>query len=411
MKLASISFEKIVLIAMLTIAFGTVTIGGVSVSVTNHDRVIMGVQSGGANLSGMTESEVLQYFKQVGKSKLSRPAALLMYKERSWTINPEDIHLRAEAEKAAKEAYAVGRTGILLRDILTQMQCAIFGKNIILAGAYDQSLLDNVLKSVKAQIDTQPVNAAVELHDSGAIKKIPAVTGLTLDTTPIKEDLDSKFKSLHVSVRETLQPSIQEPFITNEDIAAIDTVLGSYTTSFLPGARGDNISIAASHLQGVLIRSQSTLSFNDIVGRRTRTAGYKNAGVIIDGEPAIDVGGGVCQVSSTLYNAVLLAGMKPTVRSSHFLPSHYVPAGRDATVADDLLDFVFQNPLPHPVYLVVGNTGTELTVSVLGTRADLTGQTIALVTEGSQSHPSLYRIWSKNGQVVNQEYMHTDNYS
>lgn len=406
-----LSFEKIALIAIVTIAFGTVIIGGISVSVTNHGRVVMGVQSDGANLSGMTEAEVLQHFKNVEKNKLSRQAAVLQYNDRSWIIQAADIQLHAEVEKAAKEAYVIGRTGSALQDIASQMRCAIFGKNITLTGAYDPALLDIQLQKIKTDLDTQPVNATVALQANGAIKKTPAVTGLTLDTAPIKESLDAKFKALKVTVRDSLQPDAQPPSVTNEDIAAIDSVLGTYTTTFFPGARGDNIGIAANHLQGALIRSQSSLSFNTIVGRRTRAAGYKNAGVIIDGEPAIDVGGGVCQVSSTLYNAVLLAGMKPTARSSHFLPSHYVPAGRDATVADDLLDFVFQNPLPHPVYIVVSNTGTTLTINVLGTRADLGGQNIALVTEGGSKRPSLYRIWSKDGKVINQEYLHTDNYS
>ena len=411
MKPASIPFERIALIVIAAIVFGTAIIGCISVSATNYGRVVMGVQSGGTNLSGMTEGEVLQHFKKIEQNKLSRQAAILQYKERSWTIKAEDIHLRAEAEKAAKEAYAIGRTGSALQNLVTQMQCALFGQSIMLTGTYDTDLLDRELETIKAQIDTEPRRAVVELQASGAIKKIPAVTGLMLDTAPTKELLDAKFKALKVTVRENLHPDAQQPAVTNEDIAAIDTVLGTYTTTFSHGARGDNIGIAASRLQGVLVRSQSSLSFNDIVGRRTRAAGYKNAGVIIDGEPAIDVGGGVCQVSSTLYNAVLLAGMKPTVRSSHFIPSHYVPAGRDATVADDLIDFVFQNPLPHPVYLIVKNTGTSLTIHVLGTRADLTGQTIALVTEGSAARPSLYRIWSRNGQVVSREYLHTDDYS
>ncbi|MBP3780769.1 MAG: vanomycin resistance protein VanB, partial [Selenomonas sp.] len=82
-----------------------------------------------------------------------------------------------------------------------------------------------------------------------------------------------------------------------------------------------------------------------------------------------------------------------------------------ATVADDLIDFVFRNPLPHPVYLTVGNTGNTLTVFVLGTKADLQGQTISLLTEGAHLSPTLYRIWRKNGQITDKEYLHTDSYN
>ena len=158
-----------------------------------------------------------------------------------------------------------------------------------------------------------------------------------------------------------------QPPVTDADLASVDSILGEYSTHYYPGARGQNIAIAAGKLNGAFIRSTGTFSFNDTVGARTRDAGYQTAGVILDGRPAQDIGGGVCQVSSTLYNAVLLAGLKTTVRTSHAFPSSYCPPGRDATVADGLLDFQFQNQLAHGVYLLASANGTDLTIYVLGT--------------------------------------------
>ncbi len=386
-------------------------VGAVSVTTMNNGRVIMGVQSEGTSLAGKTPENAKRYFDSVAKNRLSRPAVQLTYQDKTWTIKPEDIKLTAKTKEAADKAYAIGRSGTPVENLLEQMRCAIFGRTVELDGTYDSALLDEKLQNIKESIDRDPVNASIILTKKGTIQKQKQVTGLVLDTAPVKDSLDGKLLALKLTAQETLTPAVTEPFVKDSDIAAIDTVLGSYTTTFLPGARGDNIVLAASKLQGALIRSQATLSFNDTVGKRTRDAGYQNAGVIINGEPAVDVGGGVCQVSTTLYNAVLLAGLTPTVRSNHSLPSSYVPAGRDATVADGLLDFVFQNPLPHPVYIVASETGTRLTISVLGTRADLAGKTVALVTEGSRKKPTLYRIWSQNGQVIDREYMHTDSYS
>ena len=386
-------------------------VGAVSVTTMNSGRVILGVQAEGTSLAGKTPDNAKRFFDSVAMNRLSRPVARLTYQDKTWTIKPEDIHLTAKTKEAAEAAYAIGRSGTPVENLLEQMRCAIFGRTVELTGAYDSALLDEKLQNIKESIDRDPVNASITLTKKGTLQKQKEVQGLALDTEPIKTALDGKLRSLKLTARVSLAPSVTEPFVRDADIAAIDSVLGTYTTSFSPGARGDNIILAASKLQGALIRSQATLSFNDTVGRRTRDAGYQNAGVIIDGEPAIDVGGGVCQVSTTLYNAVLLAGLTPTVRSNHSLPSSYVPAGRDATVADGLLDFVFQNPLPHPVYLVATETGSRLTISVLGTRADLAGKTVALVTEGSRKKPTLYRIWSQNGEVIDREYMHTDSYS
>ena len=140
------------------------------------------------------------------------------------------------------------------------------------------------------------------------------------------------------------------------------------------------------------------------------SAGYKSAPVIVNGSTEQGIGGGVCQVSSTLYNAVLLSGLTPTVRTPHYFPSSYCPPGLDATVADDLLDFQFKNQLPHNVYLLTRTYGAALTIYVLGTKKDLEGNTITLEREGSAMRPTVYRVYSRNGQIIEREYMHTDSY-
>lgn len=410
MNFSSISTNQAIALGIVGLAFTATAVSCISVSTANQDCVVMGVQSNGTTLTGMSKKEVRKYFDQEAKKALSKNAAVLSYKERHWNIQPSEIDLQAKVDEAAEEAYNIGREGSAITNLMNQMKLAVFGKNVTMTAEFNHDKLKAKLAAIEKEVDTPPTNAEVSLQANGSIKKKPAVTGLKLDTAPIAEELTPKFEALNLTASVELDPKEDQPFILDEDIANIDAVLGSYTTRFCPGDRGDNIGLAASHLQGALIRSQATLSFNNIVGKRTRAAGYKNAGVIVNGEPAVDVGGGVCQVSSTLYNAILLAGLKPTERSNHSLPSSYVPAGRDATVADGLLDFVFQNPLPHPVVLRVANSGNALTIYVLGTKADLGGKTISLVSEGPTTSPSVYRIWKQNGQVVEREYLHTDTF-
>lgn len=410
MNFSSISTNKAIALGIVGLAFTAAAVSCVSVATANQDCVVMGVQSNGTTLTGMSKKEVRKYFDKEAQKALSKNAAVLSYKERHWNIQPNEIGLQAKVDEAAEAAYNIGRESNPVTNLINQMKLAIFGKNVVMTASFDKDKLNAKLAAIEKEVDTPPANAEVSLQANGSIQKKPAVTGLTLDTAPIADELTPKFESLDLTAKVELEPQESQPFILDEDIANIDGILGSYTTSFSPGDRGDNIGLAASHLQGALVRSQATLSFNNIVGPRTRSAGYKSAGVIVNGEPAVDVGGGVCQVSSTLYNAILLAGMKPTERTNHSLVSSYVPAGRDATVADGLLDFVFQNPLPHPILLRVANSGSALTIYVLGTKADLGGKTISLVTEGSSKNPSLYRIWKQNGQVIDREYLHTDSY-
>ena len=410
MNLSNAALGKIVVLITAATIIAVVTAGCISVTVSNKDKIVMGVQAHGTSIAGLSKNEAHKFFADLAASKLQRKAAVLTYKERNFSIDPADINLHGNVDEAVKAAYGIGRDGTFIENIITQMHCAIFGATVTMDASFDEPLLNKKLQQIKEAIDTPPKNGSVTLLADGSIRKKPSVTGLTLDIAPIAAELAPDFQALNLTVRKELTPTEQLPFIQDNDIAAMDGILSSYTTSFSPGDRGDNIGLAASHLQGALIRSGATLSFNNVVGPRTREAGYKNAGVIIYGEHAIDVGGGVCQVSSTLYNAILLAGLTSVERTGHFASSAYVPAGRDATVADGLIDFVFRNPLPHPVYLTIANSGNSLTVYVLGTKADLTGKSISLITEGSSMRPSLYRIWKQNGQVIEKEFLHTDVY-
>ncbi|MCR5757201.1 MAG: VanW family protein [Selenomonas sp.] len=410
MNISNTALSKIVALTLIGTVLTVLVAGSISVTVSNKNRIVMGVQAHGIPIAGMSKSDAHKFFTELAASKLRRKAAVLSYKERIFQIDPADINLHGNVDEAVEAAYRIGRQGTPAENLISQMWCAIFGKNVTMDASFDEQLLNSQLQQIKAAIDTPPINGTVILQADGSIKKTPAVTGLSLDITPLAEEMTPDFKTFNITVKKELIPTEQPPFIQNNDLAAIDGILGSYTTSFYPGDRGDNIGLAASHLQGALVRSGSTLSFNSVVGPRTHAAGYKNAGVIVYGEHAIDVGGGVCQVSSTLYNAILLAGLTPVERTGHFASSSYVPAGRDATVADGLIDFVFRNPLPHPVYLTIGNSGSTLTIYVLGTKADLGGKSISLITEGSTMHPSLYRLWLQNGQVIEKEFLHTDAY-
>ena len=161
---------------------------------------------------------------------------------------------------------------------------------------------------------------------------------------------------------------IVEPEVKYNDINDIDSILAIYTTQFNPynENRTQNIKLASDSINGTLLKSGEVLSFNDLVGLRIAEAGYKEAPVFVEGKIVPDLGGGVCQVSSTLYNAALLADMNIIERTPHFRPPGYVPLGQDATVADKLLDFKFKNNSPHNVYIISQVGGGNITITILG---------------------------------------------
>ena len=405
------STEKILAVTAVSIAFVTCVIGGISVSITNHDRVILGIQSEGKTLTGMSETEIRQFFLEKARAKMKKPALVVTSGSQRWDIQATDIELTPNVEQAVQDAYGTGRGGSLLTNTLTQMRIALVGKDVRLTATYNDDKLQAKLVAIATSLSRTPKNASLTLSPRGNVERHAALTGRQADATTLHDTVAPKLSALALTVRTEIPVEETEPVITDDTLASIDGVLASYQTKYSPGNRGHNIALAAGKLNGSLVKPNGIFSFNDTVGLRTAAAGYKVAGVILDGQLADGIGGGVCQVSSTLYNAVLLAGLTPTARTSHALPSAYCPPGLDATVADGQIDLQFRNQLAHSVYLLTNADGHTLTVYILGTRADLGGKTIRLESNGSRLHPSVYRLYLAGGQVIEREFLHTDSYA
>lgn len=398
-------------LAIVAATAAAVVIGtlGFSNYVADSDKVVAGVRFEGQSINGLDRRGAEQIISTVAAQKVHK--LTFRYQSEEFEIAPEEISLTPLVGKAEQEALSYGRGGSALTNLSDQIKCALNGRDVQLSAEYDSNLLNEKLLAIAAKVNRDPVNAICELNSSGAIEKIPGVIGKKLDVEQLAENLREPLTTLNLPKGIIdLEPENILPFVTTEDIAAIDSVLGSFSTYYYPGDRGDNIWLAANAISHKLVKSSWTFSFNDTVGERTWDAGYKLAGVIINGRPAEDYGGGVCQVSSTLYNAVLLAGLTPTERTPHFYQSTYVAPGRDATVADGYLDFKFRNDFPHNVYLIADAYGSTLSVYVLGTKADLGGADIAIEREGSDMKPSIYRVWYSGGEVIKSEFLHTDVY-
>ena len=397
----------------MTLAATTAALGVGTFAFSNYmadsDKVVPGISFEGQAINGLDRREAERIINTVAAQKVHK--LTFRYEGEDFEVMPEEINLNPLVDKAEQEAFGYGRGGSALDNFNNQIKCMLNGRDVKLSAEYDSTLLEEKLSNIAAQINRDPVNAVVELTSGGTIEKIPGVIGKKLNVEQLAENLREPLTTLNLPTGViNLEPEEIMPFVTTEDIAEIDSVIGTYSTYYYPGDRGDNIWLAANSISHKLVKSSWTFSFNDTVGERTWGNGYKVAGVIINGRPAEDYGGGVCQVSSTLYNAVLLAGLTPTERTPHFYQSTYVAPGRDATVADGYLDFKFRNDFPHNVYLIAEAYGSTLSVYVLGTKADLGGADIAIEREGSDMSPSIYRVWYSGNEVIRSEFLHTDVY-
>lgn len=231
------------------------------------------------------------------------------------------------------------------------------------------------------------------------------------------------------------------PEMTTEKLQAslFPNLLGSYSSRYNAGdtARSYNVSLAAKKINEIVLAPGDVFSYNDIVGPRTTAHGFRVANVYVGNRIEPGVGGGICQVSSTLFNAVVLADLKIVYRTNHSLPVSYVPLGRDATVSYGSIDFKFANSTNHPVKIVAYASGGTNTVSVYGVKEN-PARTISITTECIGTKPPLltqkedpnlpegtikveqagssgstynaYKVISENGKVVKTEFLTKSTY-
>lgn len=156
--------------------------------------------------------------------------------------------------------------------------------------------------------------------------------------------------------------------VPDEELEKITTVMSEFKTTFSAGniSRSANIRLAASRIDGLVLMPGESFSFNDYLGQRTQAKGFKVAGVYVSGRHDVDVGGGICQVSTTLYNAAVRGDVKIATRFPHSLPVPYVPLGQDAAVSFPNPDLKITNEHDFPIALSSTPEKSQLTFRILG---------------------------------------------
>ena len=219
------------------------------------------------------------------------------------------------------------------------------------------------------ELDVEPRDAY--FADDGSFTVIDDVVGCTFDAAAAKEAWQ------RAGLMETVEIplTITEPAVTGESLRGLlfRDVLGYQTTTFASSGenRINNIKLAASKLDGLVLMPGETFSYNETIGQRTTEAGFLEAGAYADGEVVQEIGGGICQVSSTLYCATLFANLETVSRTNHYFRVDYLPIGYDATVSWPKPDFKFRNNREFPIRIIAYTTNdTDLTIEIHGTNLD-----------------------------------------
>lgn len=360
---------KFIIFFNIIVVFSLVGFVATNVVYMMTGDIYNGVRVGDIDVGGLSIDQAGRKISDVYREKTQQSVLNLVYNN-TWSVTTEEIDLSIDADLLAKQAYAVGRQGNMIRQLQERYFALIQGHMIPITPSYNKDKLNAVLISVAASIDCE-AQSSILRYTNNTVEILPEIIGKKVDIVRTSTEIASRLNS---GLPLTLSLAVNEiqPKIIASDLVNINGVLASYSTQFDSSDtnRSQNILIAAQNINGVLVKSGDVFSFNTYVGLRLAQYGYKEAPVFINGKLLPDFGGGVCQVSSTLYNAILLADMAVEERTSHFRPPGYVPIGRDATVADNLLDFKFKNTSQSNIYVLSEVMDNTVNITIFGKRIE-----------------------------------------
>ncbi|WP_088105551.1 VanW family protein [Halalkalibacter urbisdiaboli] len=219
-----------------------------------------------------------------------------------------------------------------------------------------------LVENINVIVSKQPENAFINSQGDIEAEKV----GYALDRKTFQTDFYQYFfgqgDATIAIKRQKIYPRVDTELLGNVRVKQI----GSYITYFntYNKERSHNISLASEAIDNFVVFPGETFSFNRVVGKRTTERGYLPAPVIVRGELTEGIGGGICQISSTLYNAVDRAGLKIIERYTHSRRVPYVPPGRDATVSWYGPDFIFKNPHNQPILIRSKTSGGQVVISI-----------------------------------------------
>lgn len=352
----------------------------------DNGKVYPGVSMEGVQLGNLSPAEAQASLEQAVAARNEELSITLVFSDREEILPAETIGINADAQTAMKNAMLVGRSGSIQQRKADIQEAAQSGKSIEIGYHFDEEEVRQKVREYAKTIPAEPTEEEVTFRPDLPERFLfsDRKDGVILDEEEFVERVMAEVTNHtfgRVEVPGTPVEATGEKTQTRENTVLI----AKFSTSFAKGSnaganRVHNIKVATEKLNGTIVQPGETASVNEIIGPRTSSKIWRAAPAINDGVSVNELGGGVCQVSSTLFNAVARADLEIVEWVHHSWPSNYVDIGCDATISTGGPDFKFKNNTEWPIY-IVGITDTEkktVTFEIWG-RPLPNGQTIDIV--------------------------------
>lgn len=422
-------------------------IGGVSYGVSANktinewnNKIYPNVFIEEVNVGGMTKEEAKSVIKNNYTKKIDDKDIVVnikgKYKE--YKAKYSEISPKYDIDKAVDEAFNYGKDSSFFKKNSLIKNKNNLKQEVQLNFSYNNKKLELLENKIVDKFTTLPKNASIAIN--GDISITPEQVGYGID----KKDLDNKLKKelngdIENQTKIIVEKKEVKPKITKKDLSKIDGVIGEFTTSYKSSDsnRSTNIQVVTEFVDGTVLMPGEEFSYSK-TSQKDKSL-YKEGNAYINNQIVKDIGGGICQVSTTLYRAVMRANIRSTERHNHSLTVGYSNPSLDATVAWGYLDYKFKNPYDFPIYIKGITHNKNVTFKIYGNVDGLKGRSYDMTNEilnvinpkeeiikdpnlkegtrivesnGQTGYVSKgYQLTYENGKVIKKELISTDSYA
>ena len=343
-----------------------------------------GISADGESLAGKTWEDALHTAEEKVKDQAGISVALTIEDKKAETTAGELGFHWSNQDEAEKELKSyVG--GSLIRQYMNKKDLEKAPVDVSIKTAADPDKIRDFVDTHCDGVLAQPQDASIR-RENGAFVITESVLGKVVDADATASALDTAFEGLKDSNGEISVQAViieEQPAITSDDLKTIEDVLGTCTTDFSSSgaARSKNLQVGSGKINGTVLLPGETLSGYGAMAPFTLENGYASAGAYENGRVVDSVGGGVCQIATTLYDASLYAELEITQRQNHSMSVSYVKPSMDAAIAGTYKDIKVTNPYDTPIYIEAGTSGKTLTFTIYGKETRPANRTIQYVSE------------------------------
>lgn len=415
-------------------------------------RIYPGIRIDGNDISGMTREEAVAVLNSTTETPKGAFDLSVTVGNKIWHITSDTVPVTRNIEETVNQALSIGRNNSTeihntemtpfqeRRNMIRELN--VTPVDLVTVATYDHKALKAEADAIAQFVNREPINSAVTSFDFGTLTFgfSDDVPGAYIDSDELYGKMTAMLDSGDHYGSVTVVPEKLLADVTKTELMNGFRKISSYTTKTTSNKnRNTNVRLSAEAINGRTVMPGEIFSFNGTTGERTQERGYREAAAISGGQSKDEIGGGVCQTSSTLFNAVARADLEIVERSPHAWPSSYVEKGMDATVNWPGLDFKFKNNTDYPIFIVAGYSNQKVTVDIYGmslgkdVTIDLESEVTEVIPQPSGTNyilnPNLtpgekkntvtgrkgykvntYKIWYQAGQEIKRELLFQSTY-